>query len=88
MHSLGKAERYTVHKAWDLNLADKWVQLVFLKWDQDVVNCFLTHILGPRVIISQVSMRRQDFIPHLCSPSNQKRDFLKDIQKRVKNKLF
>jgi hypothetical protein len=26
MHSLGKAERYTVHKAWDLNPACKGVQ--------------------------------------------------------------
>jgi hypothetical protein len=73
-----------------LNLAGTGVQLMYVDNAEGATEneLLLTQILGPRVIISQVSMRRQDFIPQLYFPRNQKRDFLKDIQKRVKNKLF
>jgi hypothetical protein len=64
----------------DLNLVGKRVQLLLQYYKTGPSGCelLLTQILGARAIISQVSMRRQDFIPQLCSPSNQKRDFLKD----------
>jgi hypothetical protein len=72
-----------------LNLAGTGVQLMYLDNAEGATDneLLLTQILGPRVIISQVSMRRQDLI-QLYFPRNQKSDFLKDIQKRVKNKLF
>jgi hypothetical protein len=73
-----------------LNLAGRGVQLMYLDNAEGATESelLLTQILGRRVIISQVSMRRQDLIPQLYSLRNQKRDFLKDIQERVKNKLF